>query len=434
MRNKFGVLVELAAAVRQFFAASPEEIPVERDEDDEPVNQNDLVEVEEALRRLLNQSDLWERADEASLFLPHDADASMVAEGLDQAFRQSASVRDDDNSDNLFGETLSTDPMQDIRSPHSLRAACVVYYVCAQGKKGLRRKHAFVEHDSNAAELESNARVILFGDWASGIPNARILADYIWQEYVQPVIGKKQQVHLIHLGDTYYAGLKHEYPKRFSKHWPVRTTEKPPNIFSWTIPGNHGVYAGPHGFYRMLKEDRRFDAQAKCSHFLIENKYWQIFGLDTSSTPVDWNGSIGVLHKKQLEWVIRRRDVNKKCILLTHHQPFCVCENVDPHLSDQLRPIREQHPVTAWFWGHEHLCARFEPHMNIEFPVLLGHAGFPGRPKKRIHDTPKVKFEWTEHVGPYVSFGFARLDFSNDTIDTRLMNLVNREKHRFMIY
>ena len=62
---------------------------------------------------------------------------------------------------------------------------------------------------------------------------------------------------------------------------PLQHNKKPVNVFSWTVPGNHDMYTGGHGFYHMLNKDNRFIGQNGCSYFLLENDYWQIFGLDT---------------------------------------------------------------------------------------------------------------------------------------------------------
>ena len=84
--------------------------------------------------------------------------------------------------------------------------------------------------------------------------------------------------------------------------------------------------------------------------------------------------------------------------------------------------------------GPRYLRAQFEKHLNIPHPVLLGHAGFPARPKKRKLPAPAFKFEWTEKLGPkYITFGFAALDFYKEGITVRLINLRGKERHKFTI-
>ena len=66
--------------------------------------------------------------------------------------------------------------------------------------------------------LAPNARVIVVGDWATGLPGAVAVAAQIRNGSKQ---GRGREQHLIHLGDTYYSGWQEEYETRFLRYWPV---------------------------------------------------------------------------------------------------------------------------------------------------------------------------------------------------------------------
>jgi hypothetical protein len=293
--------------------------------------------------------------------------------------------------------------------------------------------------DGAPVVIADDARMVLFGDWGSGIRNARILAQRIRESDVKSAINDQKELHVVHLGDAYYAGLPKEYAKRFTPYWPVDAKADATKVFSWTIPGNHDMYAGNRGFYQMLDVDRRFYAQKKCSYFLLENEYWQIFGLDTASDPQDWRGDIGVLNQTQLDWIEKRRDGFKRSILLSHHQPFCAYSDVGGQLASQIDWLLQEDSVAAWFWGHDHHCAVYQPHLNILRPVLLGHAGFPARLKPPRAGSPSIEFAWEatqkrRFIGrTYLKFGYATLQFQAKNVSVRLIDLAGDKHCEFTI-
>jgi hypothetical protein len=393
------------------------------------------------LRSLDEDETLWNPEEE---FLPHDAKAAIMQYALDEVWRRSNSVLQDGDPENLYGELLDDDePLaEEARGSIRTKAAAAFYYLYAKGSTKRLPPHNFELHNSHPIEMPNDARMVVFGDWGSGIPNARLVAREIWESHVEPVLGTQQQLHVVHLGDAYYAGFGREYRKRFTCYWPVYTKQRPPNVFSWTVPGNHDMYAGGHGFYEMLANDERFDPQGNCSYFLLENEFWQVFGLDTSSTPNpgDWDGSMGVLNQEQIDFIRKHRDGFKRCLLFTHHQPFCAYSHVDDGLATQLKWLLDEHEITAWFWGHDHHCAVYEQHLNISFPVLLGHAGFPARKKSPTAGRPVIKFEWPATVKrrfigrTYLKFGFATLQFNNKAIEVRLIDLNGTDHYQFEMF
>ncbi len=120
----------------------------------------------------------------------------------------------------------------------------------------LADKHAFPDRPPERVELASNARVFLVGDWATGLPQARNVASAIARQLAETPA--ERECHVIHLGDTYYSGLEEEYTHRFLPLWPVQRDSR---ARSWSLNGNHDMYAGGHGYFDTLLRDPRFNLQ-----------------------------------------------------------------------------------------------------------------------------------------------------------------------------
>ena len=118
-----------------------------------------------------------------------------------------------------------------------------------------------------------------------------------------------REVHVVHLGDVYYAGTRTEARTRFLDHWPVAVGEKHP---SWCLNGNHDMYSAGQGLTQVVLTDPRFAAQrttrgAVTSEFLLANRHWSLIGLDTS-WKFRWRdprGGAGHLGRRQVRWVSR---------------------------------------------------------------------------------------------------------------------------------
>jgi hypothetical protein len=437
MQKKVAFLANLARDVAAMLTqADPEDVP------DIQLDQEDVDEMTAGLRRLEHDRELWSTSSDT--FLPHDSDAAILQSSMDEYYRRNESV---DMDDDIFGESLTVDPLVSDSLPlrfeegrtggrfklnkRDPRWALVLQ---AMGIKMRRGPAPFPDNTDRSFALTDKARIVVFADWASGIPNAIQLASEIWNAYLEPEVGMKQ-LHALHLGDAYYAGLPRDYRKRFTPYWPVPLREEQ-NVSSWSLPGNHDMYSGGHGFFEMLNSDRRFANQNGSSYFLLENEYWQVFGLDTAFEPPDIKGDIGDMYGEQAAWLAQKRAAapNKKCLLLTHHQPFSTYASVHEMLERRLRPIRRMDQITGWFWGHEHLCAVYKQYAQIPYPVLLGHSGFPEKPKPLRAGAPPLDFDWsfTDSAG-FVIFGFAVLDFDRDKIQVQLVDRLGKERHRFAI-
>jgi hypothetical protein len=270
--------------------------------------------------------------------------------------------------------------------------------------------------------LAQRARLVLVGDWGSGLPRAQRVAEEM-RAQVDAGVEDGRQVHVIHLGDVYYSGHAREYEKRFFPFWPVEPSEAG-RIHSWILNGNHDMYSGGHGYFKAL-EDSRFAGQSGSSWFTIENEHWRIVGLDTA-----WDEE-GLISDPRTERGLQDpqadvlRDMaaedDRPFMLLSHHQLFSNYERVGPYLREKLEPLLKGDRIRAWFWGHEHKCVVHEPYEHVPYARCVGHGGVPVYPVKDPSDqSPEVT--WVEQRAfdgwweQWALFGFAVADIDGPEV------------------
>jgi hypothetical protein len=285
-------------------------------------------------------------------------------------------------------------------------------------------------------EIADDARVVVVGDWGSGLPRARAVAAYIANE-VAEALAHGREAHVVHLGDVYYSGLEEEYKRRLvaAGLWPVTVEQARAGVTSWMLNGNHDMYGGGYGYFNTLESDERFAAQRSpdgkaTSLFRLASPSWDFVGLDTSWDPnVLSAGHLGVLEDPQSEWVASvAHESNHKVILLTHHQLISVYDadaaNVGKTLASKLGPTLGA-GVTAWLWGHEHRCMGFAETGGVKFPRCIGHGGFPVLMTHAADDPVPQPGTWEERGfledggDRWARMGFAVLDLAPDRIDVR---------------
>ncbi len=298
--------------------------------------------------------------------------------------------------------------------------------------------------------LAPDARVILVGDWATGLPGAVAVAAQIRQRLEQ---GRGREQHLIHLGDTYYSGWQEEYETRFLRYWPVDRKEQ--DVLCWSLNGNHDMYSGGHGYFGYLLHDPRFRGhwlgghpeQTPASHFSLENGDWQIIGLDSAYANHDLAGS-------QAEWVASKLGSARKTMLLTHHQPFSAYETVTQKMTKQIEPLfNEAKRLDAWFWGHEHRCTVYGPDQEhpdgpvpwLRFGSCVGNGGVP----QILPDPPLsgdardvegyAPLSWaydgaeTADGNRWLRFGFAVLDFDGPQVNVEYVDEHGNPANHFVL-
>ena len=283
--------------------------------------------------------------------------------------------------------------------------------------------HPFENSEPEPVAMSDTARLIIVGDWGSGIPRAEKVGTAM-RAFVEESQRNAQDCHVIHLGDVYYCGWEREYRKRLlgAGMWPVYAGEENA-VGSWCLNGNHDMYSGGLDYFDLLLADGRFFRQQKRSFFALENKHWHVAALDTAYDDADIYGS-------QVSWLskLRQKSSRKKGLLLSHHQLFSGYEECSPRIAERLKPLLSDGLVRAWIWGHEHLCAAYKPTLGVEYPRVVGHGGVPvyawaGDPPAGVIWEADDTLTQDITGWLFARFGFAVLDFQQDgSILTRYIN------------
>lgn len=286
-------------------------------------------------------------------------------------------------------------------------------------------------------EISDSARLVLVGDWGTGLPRARSVATHMAEE-IADALASQREVHVIHLGDVYYSGLPGEYKSHVLSCWPVSTDQAKVGATSWSLNGNHDMYSGGFGYFQTLLTDPRFAHQHSAdgdptSFFRLSSPSWDFIGLDTAwDSNVFSKGEIAVLNSPQADFVVSvaAERPSKKLALLSHHQYVSTYSpgDIGAELGEKLAPVLRDGRVTAWWWGHEHRCIGFEPSGGVNFPRCLGHGGVPEPQSNAATPPAGPRIAWEERDF-FVSdderwrrFGFAVLDLDGGRITARYKN------------
>ena len=282
-------------------------------------------------------------------------------------------------------------------------------------------------------EIAPDSRLVVVGDWGTGLPRARDVAGLMHEEIADGLTAGRQ-VHVIHLGDIYYSGLESEDRKNFLDVWPVTREQSDAGVTSWCLNGNHDMYGGGYGYFRTVLADPRFVQQRSpdgkpTSFFRLQSKDWEFLGLDTSWDPdVVSKGEVGVLEDPQSEFVTEVADASTaKLVLFSHHQLVSVYDEADvgPALRTKLAGVLDADRVTAWWWGHEHRAITYTAAGGVHYPRCLGNGGVPvlldppppaaGRDRIEWRSTRSIESEG----GHWTRFGFAVIDLDGASLTVR---------------
>lgn len=289
-------------------------------------------------------------------------------------------------------------------------------------------------------EIGDEARVVIVGDWGSGLPRAQEVARHMAEE-VSTALAEGREAHVIHLGDVYYSGTRAECERNVLAPgmWPVSAEQARAGVTSWSLNGNHDMYGGGFGYFETLLGDERFAAQRSAdgkptSFFRIVSPSWDLVGLDTSWNPdVLDQGHFGVLEDPQAEFVASvAAESDRKLMLLSHHQLLSVYDHdsdrVGKTLAQKLGPTLGAGAVDAWIWGHEHRCVGYGKAGGVGFSRCIGNGGVPVLMKHAAKDPVPPPGEWEEREyweadgDRWARFGFAVLDFKGPSIEIRYRN------------
>ncbi|MEP7120172.1 MAG: metallophosphoesterase [Byssovorax sp.] len=225
------------------------------------------------------------------------------------------------------------------------------------------------------APMPDNVTIALVADWATGTPSARGTLEQI--ATLQPDI-------VIHLGDVYFSGLPDEVRAHFIEIFDAVFGARWPRVL--TLAGNHDRYSGGRGFLDLLT---KLDQPA--SYFCLQNRWWQILGMDTSyhdRDPIRRRVNVTELEASELAYhldKIQRFGGARGSVLLSHHQLFSSVGigrseggdplAVNPRLHAALASILGK--VAWWLWGHEHNLSIFEPYAGLERGRGIGSGAIP---------------------------------------------------------
>jgi hypothetical protein len=297
-----------------------------------------------------------------------------------------------------------------------------------------KHKAGFGGLPDHAIDIADNARILLVGDWGSGIERARAVAAEMRKELDRGVAEGREQ-HVVHLGDVYYTGADKEYRERFLPYWPVLEGE---DIGSYSLVGNHDMYRGGHAYYEVCLKDQRFARQESKSVFALQSPSWELLGLDTGYEDA-------ALYGDQVGWIRQRRQDggDRRTAVLTHHQYFSAYEGAGTKLRPEIHPILDERPVDAWFWAHEHRCLTYEPSKGIGFASCVGHGGIPeylvaaeGVPYPPAGDPypPRLRYDYRKRYDdgpePWNTFGFAVLELDGRAMTVRYIDERGSEHHK----
>ncbi len=285
-------------------------------------------------------------------------------------------------------------------------------------------------------EIADDARVVIVGDWGTGIPRAQQVAKFIAEE-VADALAHGHEAHVVHLGDIYYSGTEEEVRRHVlaAGMWPVTSEQARAGVTSWSLNGNHDMYGGGFGYFQTLLGDPRFAKQSSpngkpTSFFRLRSPSWDLLALDTSwSKDLLSIGFVGVLEDPQLGFAERvAGESERKLMLLSHHQPISVYDPEDTIgtiLPAKLAPVLANERTTAWLWGHEHRCMGFEEELHVKFPRCIGHGGVPVLMEHKPGDPVPRPGLWeergfSEYRGDnWGRMGFAVLDLEGPSMSVR---------------
>lgn len=295
-----------------------------------------------------------------------------------------------------------------------------INHILGEVRTRSQAKYAPLPEPGPIQPIHDEARIVVMGDFGTGLYGAPISADTIAQ-----LPGRVDL--LLHLGDIYYSGEVWEVQSRFLPVFPKRH-----GSLRRTLNGNHEMYSGGFGYF----ESALPDFNQSSSYFAMQNSHWLMLFLDTAYTDRD-------LDERQVTWILQTiADAGeKKVILFSHHPLFSNFKDQGVELQARLGTLLESRRISAWVWGHEHYCVRYEPDPAYGLTArCFGNGSMPHK-RSKIEEFPLVSTptaQWrqidqgltpralvldgpnpyiTEKPNKYVPHGFAILDFSEDRIN-----------------
>ena len=296
-----------------------------------------------------------------------------------------------------------------------------------------RGNHPFNPRPAEHA-ISDSARLVVVGDWGTGLPRARAVASYMAEE----------------VADALACGGGARHPSR--RCVLLRAAQRNPPACARLLAGDAG--AGPgRGDVVVAERQSRYvqrrlrllrDASGRPAvrrPALGRRRADQFLPARRAFVGLRGPGHVlGYGRHVQRRFRSARRPASgfrcgnspgapgRKLVLLSHHQLMSVYEQADlgPVLPAKLGPVLDSGRVAAWWWGHEHRCMGFEAAHGVRFPRCLGHGGVPVLQTYAAGDPVKPPGVW-EAAGfledtdgdCWARFGFAVLDLDGSQMQVR---------------
>lgn len=251
-------------------------------------------------------------------------------------------------------------------------------------------------------KLPSDATVAIIGDIGTGTDVAAAVLIGILQ--FNPDV-------ILHVGDVYYSGTKHEFENYFIGLLQDVFKDQGKKVPVYTLPGNHEYFSGGIAYYECLDSNflvKTEKQRQKASFFKLvtEDEGWQFLGMDTAyhghylgvkgekltkalkalhtNSNEAWNPvtppKMVYVRPDEVQWHHYHLESYKgKTILLGHHQLYSANQTVGiPQAKEgstfdkndlNRRGINTKlwksfgkyfDKIAAWFWGHEHNLVIFQ--------------------------------------------------------------------------
>lgn len=247
-------------------------------------------------------------------------------------------------------------------------------------------------NDQEITLPDQDLMMAVAGDWGTGLYSSNQIAKFM---------AEKKPDLTLHIGDVYYSGTPEEVKTKFIGRWPAG------KIGSFALNSNHEMYCGGHGIFDVTLKDPEFGLQKGKTFFSLQNRTWQIIGLDTAYESEEAKlYQNGVLGQPQLDWftaqLAKAKAAGRKVVLFTHHNPINVAGgSQDTGMMQQIFGAagKSGYMFDYWYFGHEHAVAVYEPiqwQFRMVKPRVIGHGGIPYVPSTIGDKGNGVKVTWTE--------------------------------------
>lgn len=267
-------------------------------------------------------------------------------------------------------------------------ATTIKEYVLYFGPQGSRRDIPYVRaaKAGGPISIKPGARIALIADWGTGAEPAAQIARQI--AALKPDL-------IVHLGDIYYSGTPEECRDNFTSILDREIGPSRSNVPVFALSGNHDMYCGGVGYYKMLSELNPNKFKQNASFFCLrsEDSSWQLLAMDTGLhdySPFSVENAVTHIEEDEEEWLFDRvSEFEGRTILLSHHQLFSAFAPIgptpstgraspcNPHLLATFGRLSAAGRIAAWFWGHEHVLGIYKPFAGLERGRCIGHGAIP---------------------------------------------------------